>query len=141
MPIVKKLAQNKFNFVSLLLFAAILSACDSNISTPSEALRGKWVEVESTTDTLSFELAGDTEVMVLARGVISNGGVMRPKLDSGPYDYELLDDNKISLHWYLSASSIDKTYYFKHSGENLTIEQFYENPVAGTILTFRKIED
>ena len=125
--------------LSLILFTLILWGCEDRETPSSHELTGKWVEEKSTTDTLSFETVGGSKIVVLSRGVISNGMVMRPKQDSGPYDYELLDDNKIRLHWTLSSNSIYNTYYFEHLGEKLKIEQFYENPVAGTILTFRKI--
>ncbi len=99
--------------------------------TPEMILRGNWVEVKKTTDTLSFiTLFNDQEFAVLKRAELYR---------SGPYHYEVLPDNKISMHWSLASTITPDEYYFKIKGNELTIGNFYDSP-SGAILTFRKTD-
>lgn len=141
MPLEKQLSRKKINIRHLAIIALILAACDQNGAAPTGALEGKWVDVNSSTDTLSFESFGGMEALIVGRGTEMRGGFLLPKFGSGPYEYDLPSDDKISLRWYLSSSSNFKDYYFEHSGTTLRVEQFYDSPTPGTILTFRKISD
>jgi hypothetical protein len=102
-------------------------------------LVGKWIDVNTKTDTLTFGLIGGSAVMILARGNEIRDGSVLPKYGSGPYDYKLFTGDKISLHWTLSSNSTFTNYYFQQMGDRLTIEKFFDTSTSGTLLTFKKI--
>ena len=117
----------------LALIVLILLGCaDDNSNTIDKSqLKGNWVGVEDDTDTLFFEtLFEDKEIINLKRYVL---------LRSGPYEYDLLPNNRISIHWMLAATMTFNEYHFKVRGDQLTIGNFYDSP-SGEILTFRKID-
>ncbi len=119
----------------LILASIILTllGCTEDNSNPIDKsrLKGNWVGVEDDTDTLSFEpVFEDKEIINLKRAVL---------LRSGPYEYELLPNDKISIHWMLAATMTFHEYHFKVRGDQLTIGNFYDSP-AGPILTFKKID-
>lgn len=96
-----------------------------------EELRGSWVEMKNTTDTLYFAtLFDDKELVQLKRAELYR---------SGPYEYELLPNNRISIHWLLAGTMTFDEYYFKVTGDELSIGNFYDSP-SGEILTFKKID-
>jgi hypothetical protein len=114
---------------SVLAFASCSDDDAPNV-TPGQ-LRGDWVRVDDNTDTLSFStIFDDRELMFLKR---------TEPYRTGPYEYKLLPDDKISIHWMLAATLTFHDYHFKVSGNTLQIGNFYEAP-AGDILTFRKVE-
>ena len=118
-------------FLACIVLTLLGCADDNSNTIDKSRLKGNWVGVEDDTDTLSFEtLFEDKEVINLKRGVL---------LRSGPYEYELLPNDKISMRWMLAATMTFDEYYFKVTGDKLAIENFYESP-SGAILTFRKIE-
>lgn len=119
----------------LILASIILTllGCTEDNSNPIDKsrLKGNWVGVEDDTDTLSFEpVFEDKEIINLKRAVL---------LRSGHYEYELLPNDKISIHWMLAATMTFHEYHFKVRGDQLTIGNFYDSP-AGPILTFKKID-
>ena len=117
--------------VALIALNLIRCADDKPDTFDRTRLSGKWVGVENQTDTLSFEtLFDDKEFIVLKRDVLYR---------SGPYEYKLLPDEKISMHWMLAATFAFHEYHFKVAGDKLTIGNFYDSP-SGAILTFRKID-
>lgn len=126
---------------SLFAVLIVLIGCTgddlSNVEVP---LKGKWVEINTATDTLTFGLLGDKKAMILGRGKEIKDGHLLPKIGSGSYDYNLLNDEIISLRSHLSSNSNFHEYYFERVGDILTIEKFFETSTSGTILTFRKIE-
>lgn len=99
--------------------------------TTSTSLTGKWVEVTTRTDTLTFETVDTKCYLILGRATKSCYGL---------YSYNLQSENKISLFW--SYSSIDgaKEYYFKQSGDFIEIEEFYCMKVGGKKLTFKRLK-
>lgn len=116
----------------IALAALTLLSCTDEKSELVEVrdLRGNWVELVNTTDTLSFAtLFDDRELVFLKRAELYR---------SGPYEYKLLPDNKISIHWTLSSAMTFDEYHFKVSGDLLSIGNFYDSP-SGEILTFRKL--
>ncbi len=125
--------------LTIILALALLGCADNNV-TPSTDLTGRWVDVNTKTDTLTFTLVGDEEMMILDRGKETRDGVVLPKYGSGPYDYELLNDEKISLRWVLSANSGFNDYHFRQSGDVLTIGRFFDATSSGTVLTFRRLD-
>ncbi|MBX2965213.1 MAG: hypothetical protein KF845_03640 [Cyclobacteriaceae bacterium] len=117
----------------IALFAlTVLSCTDENSGIIDvKDLRGNWIEVKNTTDTLSFAtLFDDKELVFLRRAELFR---------SGPYEYELLPNNRISIHWMLASTMTFNEYYIKITGDKLTIGNFYESP-SGKILTFKKID-
>lgn len=115
------------------LFTLAVLGCTDDTSdfTSIKELRGNWVGVENQTDTLSFEpLFEDKEFVILKRDVLYH---------TGPYEYKLLPDDKISMHWVLAATLTFHEYHFKVTGDKLTIGNFYDSP-SGEILTFRKVD-
>ena len=126
------------NGLVIILLLTLLSCTNDNITTVTD-LNGKWVDINTKTDTLTFGLFGDKESMTLGRGKEIRDGFLLPKFASGPYDYNLLPSDKISLRWTLSSNSNFKAYYFKQTGDKLTIEKFFDATTTGTMLTFKKI--
>jgi hypothetical protein len=123
----------------IIIFALALLSCTSdNVATLTD-LNGKWIDINTKTDTLAFELFGDKESMILGRGKETRDGFLLPKYGSGPYDYKLLIGDKISLRWTLSSNRNFNDYYFKQSGDKLTIEKFFDTTTSGTMLTFKKL--
>ena len=119
-------------YAIIALFILIVSGCTKDKSEIVEInkLRGNWVETKKITDTLSFTiLLEDKEVMILKRAELYR---------SGPYEYKLLPNNQISIHWMLAGSMAFSDYSFSVSGDELTIGNFYDSP-SGAILTFKKI--
>ncbi len=127
---------------ALILFALAFLSCseeDTNtVTVTSSDLKGKWIEIETRTDTLSFELLGDSEMMILNRGKEIRNGFLLPKYNSGPYNYKLAEE-KISLYWMLSSNASFKDYYFKVKNTRLQIGNFY-NSESGETLTFEKLD-
>ncbi len=124
----------------LIIIIAVLTGCtDENLDTNQVSLDGKWIDVNTKTDTLTFELFGDQESMILGRGKEMRDGFLLPKIDSGNYDYKLSTEDKISLRWTLSSNSDFNDYYFKQSGDKLTIEKFFDTSSSGNMLIFEKL--
>jgi hypothetical protein len=127
-------------YLSAIVLLVIWIRCtNDNVSVQTE-LNGKWVEINTKSDTLIFGRFADKESMILARGNEMRDGTLLPKYGSGPYDYKLESTDSISLHWTLSASSVFNNYYFRQTGDKLSIEKFFESTTTGTMLTFQKID-
>lgn len=118
---------------------ALLASCSPDNVTPttSSDLGGKWIEVSTTTDTLTFESWGNLEVMTLSRGKEMQNGHMLPKTGSGPYEYKLTQE-KISLYWMLSSNYSFKEYSFIRNGNRIIVDNFYD-PGLGDRLIFEKL--
>ena len=123
----------------LLILILTLSSCVNDDSVNlSPDLKGKWVEMETSIDTLTFEVWDTMDIMILDRGKEMRDGHLLPKAGSGSYQYRLVD-GKISLYWMLSSNSSFKDYKFKLTGERLVIDDFY-GPSSSVPLTFKKLE-
>ena len=129
--------KNMKNGLVIILLLTILSCTNDNITTETD-LNGKWVDINTKTDTLTFGLLGDKESMILGRGKEIRNGFLIPKYGSGSYDYELVTDT-ISLRWVASSNINFKKYYFKKTGTKIIIEKFFDTNTRGTLLTFEKI--
>lgn len=123
----------------IALVLTLLSCSNDEVTTVTD-LNGKWVDIHTKTDTLTFRLFEDQESMILGRGKEMRDGFLLPKYGSGPYEYKLLTDDKISLRWMLSSNANFNDYDFKQTGDKLTIEKFFETTTSGTMLTFKKIK-
>jgi hypothetical protein len=121
------------------MFAAFSCSNDNISDAASAELMGKWVEIKTTTDTLTFKSFDNDSVMDLSRGKEMVGGHLLPKNLSGPYTFKLLPGYKISLHWMLSSFSGSNDYYFKKTGNKLTIGNFF-GANSGPLLTFIKLK-
>lgn len=122
-----------------ILFSLIIFSCTiDKLDTPTK-LEGKWVEISTTSDTLSFELFGDKETLMLDRGRELRNGFLLPKPGSGPYEYQILK-NKIDLRWYASSNGSFFSYYFDQTRDQIKIENFYDVEQKGKIETFKKLK-
>lgn len=121
----------KYGTIAFFVLGILGWSCDDADVSHSTELKGKWVETGTRTDTLSFEPFGDEEYMVLRRAELFR---------TGPYEYKILPKDSISLRWMLAATAnLYNVYHFKHTGNKLTIGNFYDSP-SGTVLTFRKLK-
>ncbi|MBN3584467.1 hypothetical protein JYB64_18895 [Algoriphagus aestuarii] len=117
--------------IVIVLALALLSCTDDSEIVDVEELRGSWVNVETTTDTLSFEaLFEGKEFMLLKKAELYR---------TGPYEYKILPNTNISIHWSLASTLTFEEYFFKVAGDKLDIGNFYDSP-SGEILTFKKID-
>jgi hypothetical protein len=121
----------KYGIIAVFILT-VLSCTDDKVDmVNSKDLRGEWTEINTKTDTLSFEILNGKEYMMLNRAVLTQ---------TGPYEYKLLPNDEISIHWTLAGTfNSFNDYYFKLSGDKLSIGNFYDSP-AGTILTFQKLK-
>ena len=117
----------------ITFFVLIILSCtnDSINIVNSKNLRGEWIEINTKTDTLSFEIHYDKEYIMLKRAELERTGL---------YEYKLLPTDEISIHWTLAATfNSFNNYYFKLTDDRLSIGNFYDSP-SGTILTFQKLK-
>ncbi|APQ17914.1 hypothetical protein [Maribacter hydrothermalis] len=123
----------------LLIFVLTILSCSKNEveESSSSELKGKWVETETRTDTITFEVFEEVTAINLARGKEIRNGSLLPKYGSGPYNYKLLNE-KISLNYSLSSNSSYNDYYFKIINNKFKIGNFYES-TSGELLTFEKL--
>ncbi|MEX2231691.1 MAG: hypothetical protein WD824_06005 [Cyclobacteriaceae bacterium] len=122
----------------LIILTIVLFSCSNDDLNTVTALEGKWVEVNTKTDTLTFGKIGEQDAMILGRGREMRNGVSSPKYGSGPYEYEILT-KKISLRWYLSSNSAFNEFFFNQTGGMLIVEKFYDTNIQGTLLIFEKL--
>lgn len=125
---------------SPLLLAIALTCCSNNDTntTPRPEIQGKWVEVTTRMDTLTFGCLDDVKVMTLGRGKEIVDDELLPKPYAGPYHYKIEEEEQIALRWMLSSNAIYQEYYFKISEDTLKITNFFGASQDG-ILTFEKL--
>lgn len=123
----------------VLFILVIFLFADIADSVAQSKLDGKWVDISTSKDTLTFLTVGEQDYVQVVRGSELRNGALRPKNGSGPYSYIILS-GKISLRWTLSASTDYKDYYFKQTGDSLAIANFYDLDSKGTIRTFVEIK-
>lgn len=123
---------NMKHYLLALLIPALLACTDDTSGIVDiEDLRGNWVETTNETDTLYFATIFEyKEILFLKRDELYR---------AGPYEYQLLPNDRISIHWTLASTMTFDEYYFQLTGDQLRIGNFYDSP-SGAILTFRKIE-
>jgi hypothetical protein len=105
----------------------------------SAELNGKWVDVNTKTDTLTFETRDKKDYIILTRGKEIRNGRNVPKSCIGLYSYKLLPGDKITLSWILSSVDRPNAYHFKQRGDFIDMEEFYCMKKTGTKLTFKKL--
>ena len=128
-------------YVFLIIAITLMSCTSDSLSTP-DLLKGKWIEVNTKSDTLVFGLFGDQEAMMVNRGYEIRDSFRLPKHGSGPYDY-LISKNKIALHSYLSSSMGYKDYTFKFDlkTSRIEVDKFYETADSTvTKLVFERLK-
>ena len=127
------------NGLMIIIIVVFFSCSDDNMDKISSSdLKGKWIEVETRSDTLSFDTWDNKEIMILGRGKEMRDGNLLPKYGSGPYEYKLTE-GKISLHWTLSSDSSFTEYSLNIISDNLHIGNFFASS-SGETLTFIKLE-
>ncbi len=124
-----------------LIIAITLMSCTSDNLTVPDLLKGKWIEVNTKSDTLVFGLFGDQEAMLVNRGFEMRDSFMLPKHGSGPYGYRIFKD-KISLRYYLSSNHEYKNYKFKFNSKTsrIEVEKFYGTDSMVTKLVFERLK-
>ncbi len=121
----------------IFLILTLMSCSKDEVNKASSShLNGKWIEVVTRTDTLSFELLENLAIMNLQRGKEISSGYLLPKSGSGPYNYTI-SEGKISLNWMLSSNSSYTDYSFNIVEKRLDIGNFYGSS-SGEIVTFEK---
>lgn len=124
----------KISTAGLLFFLFVILSNDifcQKIESKTSPLQGTWVELMKRSDTMVFssEYEGQNPVFNLKRGTrTTEEGHILPDYFSGPYNYKL-DQNSISVYWFLSSGSY-QTYYFKHIAgeEKFKIGNFFKDP-------------
>ncbi|MBV5283468.1 MAG: hypothetical protein JZU53_13690 [Paludibacter sp.] len=124
-----------------LIIAITLMSCKSDSLSTADLLKGKWIEVNTKSDTLVFGLFGDQEAMMVNRGYEMRDSFRLPKHGSGPYDYKILK-NKISLRYYLSSYNgyIDYKFKFDLKTSRIEVDKFYETDSTVTKLVFERLK-
>lgn len=124
-------------YLIILFFILILYSCakDKDDLTLND-LKGKWIEVVTKSDTLTFSPMDKR--LTLGRGKEMRNGSLLPKFKSGLYEYKLQDES-ISLYWMLSSNYNFSNYSFELKDDKLYIGNFYES-TSGAILTFERFE-
>jgi len=119
----------------------MLIGCTSDSLSTPDLLKGKWIEVNTKSDTLVFGLFGDQEAMMVNRGYEIRDSFRLPKHGSGPYDYRI-SKNKIALRSYLSNDNTYKDYTFKFDlkTSRIEVEKFYETDSTITKLVFERLK-
>lgn len=117
---------------------AIIGCSRDNFDNPTlQDLQGKWIEVKSKTDTLSFSVLNGKNIVMLNRDKEIINGELIPKRGTGPYEYKLKEGN-ISLNWMLSSNSAFNDFRLTFKGNKLIIGNFYDSTLDNS-LTFEKI--
>jgi len=127
-------------YVFLIIAITLMSCTSDSLSTP-DLLKGKWIEVNTKSDTLVFGLFGDQEAMMVNRGYEIRNSFRLPKHGSGPYDYKISKD-KISLRYYLSSYNgyFDYKFKFDFKTSRIEVEKFYETDSTITKLVFERLK-
>lgn len=125
-------------FLIILLFVNISCTDQNDNLTENKSLKGLWVDVKTSSDTLVFGYLDEEEIMTLNRGKEMQNGLLLPKANSGMYNYHL-KENQISLRWVLSCAPTFDEFYFQKVGSELQIGNFYDDTAFRTKVTFRKI--
>ncbi|HZK69400.1 MAG TPA: hypothetical protein VFC36_07385 [Paludibacter sp.] len=128
-------------YVFLIIAITLMSCKSDSLSTP-DLLKGKWIEVNTKSDTLVFGLFGDQEAMMVNRGYEIRDSFRLPKHGSGPYDYRISKD-KISLRSYVSSNIAYKDYTFKFDlkTSRIEVDKFYETADSTvTKLVFERLK-
>jgi len=128
----------KYGLIPILVLTLLSCSEDLTNVVNGSDIKGKWVDVETRMDTLSFELRNNFEIMYLRRGKEIREGYLLPKYGSGPYEYKL-SERKISLNWMLSSNYGFKDYYFKVITDKLSIGNFYDSKFGETLI-FEKLD-
>lgn len=124
----------KVSTVVLLFSVSFILSNDiycQKIELKTSPLQGTWVELMKRSDTIVFssEYDGQNPVFNLKRGKrITEEGYILPDYFSGPYNFKL-NQNSISVYWFLSSGSY-QTFYFKliSGEEKFEIGNFFKYP-------------
>ena len=126
------------NVIFLTLF--IFSGCENN-KVNTSGLKGTWVEIDTKTDTIIFKTNDQSGTFLLYRGFEIKNGYVLPKIGSGPYSYNIIDD-KIKIVDLFSSIAEGNYFYFSfdqgHELFQIGMFSFFETNKA--ILTFKKIK-
>ena len=122
-----------------LFFGIAFLSCINSVLTAQSLPTGKWININSKTDTLFFTSINGKKFLELRRGKELSHGVLLPKPFSGLYEYKLSPE-EISLHWSFSDDSSFKNFYFNYSKEKIIIGNFYDALAQGALQTFKTIE-
>lgn len=125
----------------LLLISLFYFSCDddNNNSNPATtALDGKWVNIQTRTDTLIFGSAMGDHYFILARAKEVRNGFVLPKPGAGIYEFKL-KSNLISVYNTISSCYCFSDYYFERKASILVIGNFYDPASQSDLETFRRL--
>jgi len=103
-------------------------------------LDGKWVGVNTKTDTLIFGSTQYPGFQVLNRGNEMRGGYLLPKLGSGLYFIFKLSTGEISLSGSTKSNLAVYNAYFNQIGNKIIVGNFYGLDSLGIPMTFKKLK-
>lgn len=126
-------------YTQLILLAIVLACCSNDNTTAIPEIQGKWVEVTTRMDTLTFGRLDDVKVMTLDRGKEIVDGEFFPKPYAGTYHYKLVEEEQIALRWMLSSNVYFNSYYCSQNNNQLEITNFFSSLPDG-ILTFERLD-
>ena len=117
-------------FFSFLILVVASAACRQPETITPESLTGVWVEKSARQDTLVFNPKFQGQILIntltVNRGKeLNSGGYLLPKIGSGMYNYEIVD-NRISVVSAFSSSLKRSDYAIEQAGGELRIENFFE---------------
>ena len=130
----------KTAFLIVATIAILSFSCEED-NVNIRSLKGNWVEASSQTDTLVFNDNKSEGMFFLNRGRELRGGHMLPKINSGPYAYEIIKDS-IVLQYALLGCMCAESYEFivLPDEDKLKVGNFYKEDIPlGTILIFEKL--
>lgn len=134
----------KYFFLGLLFFILMISGVCQKSEIKKSPVTGIWNENMNKSDSLIFlpEYDGQNPIFHLKRGFDLNDATRLPKPLSGPYWYNL-DEDKISINWFLSSDLRYHSYYFWLSSDKtiLRIGNFFGSSESqNDTLTFIKVK-
>ncbi len=107
-----------------LLFCFVFFACKNNSVDTPQVLVGSWVETMGKGDTLIFKT--NTTFVEVKRGIEIKNGIRLPKIGSGLWQYNLLKEYKMEVHYALSSNSASTISHVEFKDDILYVANFYE---------------
>jgi len=130
---------NNLTIILIFLTILIVASCEKE-NVIISGLKGTWVEIDTKTDTIIFKTNDQSGTFLLYRGFEIKNGYVLPKIGSGPYSYNIIDD-KIKIVDLFSSIAEGNNFYFSfdqgHESFQIGMFSFFETNKA--ILTFKKI--
>lgn len=121
----------------MFIIAALSFGCEQH-DLALRPLDGRWVDVQTATDTLIFDPDFGEDFFSLRRAKELRNGFLLPKPGAGIYKY-VLKPEAISVYNTISSCYCFNDYFFKLDGSLIVVENFYDASAAGDLRTFKKL--